>query len=215
MKSGADSNVQVRSVVSEALRFPGSQHENMGYRLHLHKPQLLDVVQYDWVQITVGTAGTSSWAAFRAVVMDSRPESLLIYASPQYGPQLQHMQKLKRIFSPLQSIQGAEQLIESYGYMPPFHYHEISCVAWEVTERGTDKNLLLAILSSPAVPASQHIVFRFDGVHEDNLSPFEDKNVILQLDFSYEGESIRVKCDSEQGFGGQFLCRSVSIGRDS
>lgn len=71
--------------------------------------------------------------------------------------------------------------------------------------------MTIAIKPSLVEAAVNNVIFRFEGVYEENLSSIEEHNTILQLEFAYQEEAIRVVIDSEEGFGGQFLCRSVRV----
>ncbi|MGG4142488.1 Imm50 family immunity protein [Paenibacillus algorifonticola] len=214
MNRAAEWSIRVLSVEPERLHFPHARQDTLGYRLKLKHSPKIELLCYDHIQVATGTAGTSSWAAFTAIVMEINPESMLLFTAPMYQEQLKEAHKIKRIFSPLHSIQGAEQFIAYYGYFPPFHYDEIIDVGWEAENEGSseEKSLTIAIKPSLVEEAAKNIIFRFQGVHEENLSSVEDPNTIFQLEFTYQEEAIRVVIDSQEGFGGQFLCRSVHVG---
>ncbi|WP_341280775.1 Imm50 family immunity protein [Paenibacillus sp. FSL H8-0537] len=209
----AEWSIRVLSVEPELLHFPDVHQDTIGYRTKLIHPQKIELYRYECIQVTAGTAGTSSWVAFTAIVMEINPESLLLFTAPMYQEPLKEAHTIKRIFSPLHSIQGAEQIIACFGYFPPFHYDEIWDARWDSENEGSsdDKCLTIAIKPSLVEAAVNNVIFRFEGVYEENLSSIEEHNTILQLEFAYQEEAIRVVIDSEEGFGGQFLCRSVRV----
>ncbi|ANY66023.1 hypothetical protein BBD42_05790 [Paenibacillus sp. BIHB 4019] len=213
MIRAAEWSIRVLSVEPERLHFPHAQPDIIGYRLKLNHSPKIELLRYDLIQVTTGTVGTSSWAAFTAIVMEINPESLLLFTSPMYQEQLKEAHRIKRIFSPLHSIQGAEQLIAHYGYFPPFHYDEIMDARWEGENEGSseEKSLTIAIKPSLVEEAAKNVIFRFDGVQEEDLSSFEEHNTIFQLEFTYQEEAVHVVIGSQDGFGGQFLCRSIRV----
>ncbi|KQO18413.1 Imm50 family immunity protein [Paenibacillus sp. Leaf72] len=217
MNRAAEWSIRVLSVEPEWLHFPHAHQDTLGYRLKLSHSPKIELLRYDHIQVTTGTIDTSSWAAFTAIVMEINPESLLLFTAPMYQEQLKEAHKIKRIFSPRQSIQGAEQLIAHYGYFPPFHYDEIMDASWDGENEGSseEKSLTIAIKPSLVEEAAKNVIFRFDGVQEENLSTVEEHNTIFQLEFTYQEEAIHVVIDSQEGFGGQFLCRSVHVSWES
>lgn len=99
MNMAAEWSIRVLSVEPELLHFPDVHQDTIGYRTKLIHPQKIELYRYECIQVTAGTAGTSSWVAFTAIVMEINPESLLLFTAPMYQEPLKEAHTIKRIFS--------------------------------------------------------------------------------------------------------------------
>ncbi|MEC0225799.1 Imm50 family immunity protein [Paenibacillus alba] len=162
--------------------------------------------------ITVGELGRPTWAAFIGTTVECGPESILLYTSSQYEPDLLHTHRFERTFSPLISIEGAQAVIDRFGLFPPFHYDEITKVCMEVSERNDiPKNLSVTIRHTSTGELEQYIDLYFEDIQHEDVDPAEECNICLQLSFADEGERIRVKLDALTGFAASFLCRKIAV----
>jgi hypothetical protein len=183
-----------------------------GYRLYYNTDLPIELRAQDQILITVGEAGKPSWAAFIGMAVDCGPDSILLYTSPQYESCLMDIRQLGLVFSPLLSIEGAQIVIDRFGFFPPFHYEEVTKVCLEAAEQHDKlKNLSLTIRHTSTGGLEQHIDFYFQDIQQEILSPAEECNMCLQLSFTYEGERIRVELDAVSGFAASFLCRKMVV----
>ncbi|MEK8132949.1 Imm50 family immunity protein [Paenibacillus filicis] len=202
--------VHVLSVERETVKFP-KEEEALAFRLHIHGDPSMKLRMHDQIQLIAGQAGTPSWSAFRAVVNQYESGSLLLFISPQYESRLEEVLRFELLFSPLASIMGINEVMQTLGWFPPFHYAEITQADLRVEKEGLGKTLRITIKDTAGDFSPYAVSFQFTGIHEEKLSPFDEQNRLLQLDFCYEHEAIYVFMDAQMGFGGSFLCREVSM----
>jgi hypothetical protein len=203
-------DVQVLSVEKEMARFPQEQ-ESLAFRLSVIADSAMKFRSHDLIQVIVGQSGTPSWASFIATVIEHEPGSLLLFTSLQYESRLQEIVQFKLIFSPLTSITGMGEVIDRLGFLPPFHYAEIIHADLRPEKESLEKTLDIHINDTAEDLSQRTVRFQFAGVHEEQLSSFEEINTLFQLEFGYEGEAIRVVLDAQTGFDGSFLCRKVNV----
>ncbi|MGO4183494.1 hypothetical protein AB4Z17_20150 [Paenibacillus sp. TAF43_2] len=207
-------NVSVHSVEREEICFAPStewQVQAQGYRLYVNTDLAAELRAQDQVRMTVGDLGRPDWAAFIGTVVDCSPDSILLYTSPQYESSLMNTRQLERLFSPLTSIEGAQNVIDKLGFFPPFHYDVITNVRIEVAElHGNQKNLSVTIRHTSAGGLEQPIALYFEDIQHEKISTAEECNICLQLSHTYEGDQIRVELDAVSGFEASFLCRKMS-----
>ncbi|MFB9754884.1 Imm50 family immunity protein [Paenibacillus hodogayensis] len=192
------------------MKFPKEQ-ESLAFRLSFLAAPSLKLQRHDRILVIAGQSGTPTWAAFTAIVIRHEPGSLLLFASLQYESRLKDVVRLELLFSPLTSITGIAGVIETIGFLPPFHYAEITHADLKAEDESLEKMLSITINDTTGDFSRYTVSFRFEGIDEANLSPFEKQNVLFQLEFSYAGEKIRVVLDAQTGFEGSFLCRKVSV----
>ncbi|MGO4547422.1 hypothetical protein AB4Z29_21800 [Paenibacillus sp. 2TAB23] len=208
-------NVSVRAVEREEIRFAPNtdwQMQARGYRIYFNTDRPIELIAHDQILLTVGEWGNSSWTAFIGTVVECGSDCILLYTSSQYELQLMDIRQLERLFSPLISIDGAHNMIDKCGYIPPFHYDEMTRVFMEAGKQNDkQKNLSVTVRHTSAGGLEQDIDFYFEHIEEESLSPVEDSNICLQLGFAYEGKRIRVKLDAVSGFSASFLCSEISV----
>lgn len=208
-------NVSVYSVEREEIYFAPStdwQVQAQGYRLYVNTDLSAELRAQDQVRMTVGDLGKPDWAAFIGTVVDCSTDSILLYTSPQYESSLMNTRQLERLFSPLTSIEGAQNVIDKFGFFPPFHYDEITKVHMEDAGlHGNQKNLSVTIRHTSAGGPKQPIALYFEDIQQEKISPAEECNICLQLSLAYEGDQIRVELDAVSGFEASFLCRKMIV----
>ncbi|WP_413372850.1 hypothetical protein [Paenibacillus taichungensis] len=207
--------VSIKSVGQEEFYFAPHtawQVQAQGFRVHFESDHGVKLRAQDQILITVGEVGTAGWAAFIGTVIEFGPDSLLLYTSPQYESRLMEAWQFEMIFSPLNSIEGAQNVIDTLGFFPPFHYDELTNVKLENADQGDwSENLSLTITHTSTDGLEQPLYFNFEDVQFKNISPAEESNVCLQLSFAYEGEQIGVQLDAIAGFAATFLCSKVVV----
>ncbi|MBP1995624.1 Imm50 family immunity protein [Paenibacillus eucommiae] len=215
MKNESIWNVNVRSVEREEICFvPNTEWQAhvQGFRLHFNTDLPMNLRAQDQILITVGECGLPTWAAFIGTVLDCRSDSILLNTNPQYESRLVNARQFERRFSPLTSIKGAQNVIDRFGYFPPFHYDEISKVCMEAPEQGDIKKKLSVTIRHTSTGGLEQLVdLDFEDIRHEDISPAEECNICLQLSFAYEGEQIRVQLDAVSGFSASFLCRNVVV----
>lgn len=206
-------NVNVRSVEREEICFASNTAwQVQGYRLYVNKDLSAELRAQDQVRMTVGDLGKPDWAAFIGTVVDCSTDSILLYTSPQYESNLMNTRKFERLFSPLTFIEGAQNVIDKFGFFPPFHYDEITKVRMEAAGlHGNQKNLSVTIRHTSAGGLEQTIALYFEDIQHEKMSPTEECNICLQLSLAYEGDQIRVELDAVSGFEASFLCRKMIV----
>ncbi|SLK12015.1 MULTISPECIES: Imm50 family immunity protein [unclassified Paenibacillus] len=208
-------NVSIKSVEREEFYFApntGWQVKVPAFRVHFNSDCELRLHAQDQILITVGEIGTAGWAAFIGTAIECGPDSILLYTSPQYDSRLMEAWQFEMIFSPLNSIEGAQNVIDTLGFFPPFHYDELTNVKLQNADQGDKfENLSLTITHTSTDGLEQPLDFNFEDVQFKNISPAEESNVCLQLSFAYEGEQIGVQLDAIAGFAATFLCRKVVV----
>ena len=205
-------NVSVRSVEREPFWYAPQtpwQIQGQGFRVKFHTNRAIDLLAQDQLLVIVGEEGTANWAAFIGTVVECEPDSLLLYTSPQYEAQLMDIRRLEREFSPLASILGAQHVIETLGYFPPFHYDEITDVQLETVQN--IQSLSLVLTHNADQEWEQQVHFHFEHIQQEMFSPVEASNVCLQLSFTYAADQIRVNLDAVSGFSATFLCSTIHI----
>ncbi|KOY15821.1 Imm50 family immunity protein [Paenibacillus xylanivorans] len=208
-------NVSIKSVKREEFYFAPHtawQVQAQGFRMHFESNRGAELRAQDQIMITVGEVGTAGWAAFIGTAIECGPDSILLYTSPQYESRLLETWQFEMIFSPLNSIEGAQDVIDTLGYFPPFHYDELTNVKLENADHGDrPENLSLTITHISTDGLEQPLDFNFEDVQFKDISPAEESNVCLQLSFAYEDEQIGVQLDAISGFAATFLCRNVVV----
>ncbi|MEK3725036.1 hypothetical protein [Paenibacillus sp. FSL H8-0034] len=207
-------NVSVRSVEREEICLATNtdwQVQAQGFRLHFNT-DLPNLRTQDQIMITVGEWDKPTWAAFIGTAVACGPDSILLYTSPHYESHLWNAHRIERIFSPLMSIKGAQNVVDRFGLFPPFHYDEITKVCMAAEERSNlPKNLSVTIRHTSTGGLEQHLDLYFEDIQQENISPAEECNICLQLSFAYEGEHIRVQLDAVSGFAASFLCHKIVV----
>jgi hypothetical protein len=208
-------NVSIKSVEREEFYFaPYSawQVQAQGFRMHFESNHGVKLRAQDQILITIGEVGTAGWAAFIGTAIECESDSILLFTSPEYESRLLEAWQLEMIFSPLNSIEGAQVVIDTLGYFPPFHYDELTNVKLENADHDNRaENLSLTITHTFTDGLEQPLDFSFEGTQFKSISPTEKSNVCLQLGFAYEDEQIDVKLDVISGFAATFLCRKVVV----
>ncbi|WP_315793369.1 Imm50 family immunity protein [Paenibacillus sp. BIC5C1] len=208
-------NVSIKSVEREEFYFApntGWQVKVPTFRVHFNTDCELRLHAQDQILITVGEVGTADWTAFIGMAIECGPDSILLYTNPQYESRLVEAWQFEMVFSPLNSIEGAQNVIDTLGFFPPFHYDELTNVKLENADQGARyEHLSLTITHTSTDGLEQPLDFNFEDVQFKNISPAEERNVCLQLSFAYEGEQIGVQLDAMTGFAATFLCRKVVV----
>jgi len=208
-------NVSIRSMEREVICFApstGWQVQAQGYRLYVNTDLAAELRVQDQVRMNVGELGKPDWAAFIGTVVDCSSDSILLYTSPQYESSLMNTRQLERLFSPLTSIEGAQNVINKFGFFPPFHYDEITKVRMEAAGlHGNQKNLSVTIMHTSAGGLEQPIALYFEDIQQEKISPAEEYNICLQLSLAYEDDQIRVELDAVSGFEASFICRKMIV----
>ncbi|MFE6076871.1 Imm50 family immunity protein [Paenibacillus sp. NPDC057886] len=208
-------NVSIQSVEREEFYVDSQtdwQVQAQGLRVHFNSDHEVKLHAHDQILITVGEVGTAGWSAFIGTAIECGPGLILLYTSPHYETRLMEAWQFETTFSPLTSIEGAQSVIKTLGYFPPFHYDEITNVHLENAEQdNTPENLSLTMIHTSTDKLQQNVDFHFEDIQLKSISPAEESNICLQLSFAYEDEQICVQLDAVSGFAATFLCRKVVV----
>lgn len=125
-------NVSVRSVEREEICLATNtdwQVQAQGFRLHFNT-DLPNLRTQDQIMITVGEWDKPTWAAFIGTAVACGPDSILLYTSPHYESHLWNAHRIERIFSPLMSIKGAQNVVDRFGLFPRFITMKLRRYVW-------------------------------------------------------------------------------------
>ena len=137
---------------------------------------------------------------FIATIRNVKDYTAEIYMSKQYENTIIGDITTWLLFSPSISIEGASEIIELTKGFPPCHYENI--LSFTETE-----NRLLFHISLETYNRIMELCL--SNISENKLVDYEEMNTILQLDFSYCENGIKVNIDSIEGLNGTVVCENI------
>lgn len=147
---------------------------------------------------------TESEQVFFASIRKSEGTSLQVFMSRGYEEAIIGLTTFRLAFSPIQSIEGAEKILEITQVFPPCHYEKIRTYA-----RSGDKASMMISLDH----SFQRILkLDFEGIREGDFLEWGEVNEILQLGFRAREKGIEVDIHATQGLHGRILCEKVKAG---
>jgi len=124
-----------------------------------------------------------------------------IYMSKQYENTIIGNIKVWLLFSPITSIEGASEIMKVTEVFPPCHYEKIV----SFIERENEISLQIFLEMD-----NRTMELCLSNIEENRLVDYEDENIILQLDFSYCDNGIKIDIDSITGLSGTVVCKKIT-----
>lgn len=118
-------------------------------------------------------------------------------------------------------IDGADKLLDTFGFFPVFHDAEILSITLDRNTVSASFTLLVPKFVDGTLTSTIEVVFLFDDIEEFRLENFNHQNVVSTLTFepvtqaldnsSDQPPRIRVDLDSLFGAWSQFTCSQVHV----
>lgn len=121
---------------------------------------------------------------------------------------MQDIEEFDLLFSPQESITGALDIIDLYGYWPTFHDDRL-------IEVHMKRNSIKAMIEMQTKPdyldTYPKIIFHLINIKDLQLSNWYDRNIIFSIDFQYKEDNINVDISSSLGLSGLIVCEKVLV----
>lgn len=165
------------------------------YHLTYKSEEVLNYNNYDLLMVK-----DSQKQSFIITLKSIEKNVLEVYMSVQYEKSIVGNVQAQLLFSPLTSIEGALEIIKITKMFPTCHYDKI--IAFQ--EQNNDLILVIELIH-----VNKKMKLTLCNIKENQLTNYNQNNIILQLDFRNHHDDIEVEIDSIEGLHGTVICSNV------
>lgn len=175
------------------------------HKVYYESDEDIEFQGYDKIKIIY--AEKESYTA-TIIEIDEDENGKFIVLSPRYRDDIHPGNcELQLIFSPRKSIKESYKVISVYEYWPSFHDDEIE----EVKLDSSGISMIIKMNTVPDSKEKYKVVLKFFGIKQMEFQDWWSSNIVLGIEFSYNGDFIQATIDASLGLVGSIVCEKVSV----